>query len=163
MAANDPDSGKELEKKEMKSDFQNPRSKIDLENLISKRPCYEDSNFPPLDQAGKISALQQQSSRDLLEIVTQVLNNENVISIQFADELLTSNFNNPIKLSDAINHSEFQKYIIENSLRVLGVGKAIGFEVNDISKIKPLNAIKTLGNWKVNYKQPSFCTNTRCS
>lgn len=75
--------------------------------------------------------------------------NRDVILIQLSGESLISNFNNPIKLTNAINKSEFHKYIIEDTLRVLGIGKAIRFEIEDLKKIRPLTEIKktwTMGN-----------------
>ncbi|XP_042871330.1 uncharacterized protein LOC122252759 [Penaeus japonicus] len=168
MATNITDSGEDPEKDEdMDQELQNHRRRKNSlengENPISKQPRFDYSKFPPLDQAGrKTTDRQQQAAREPLDIETQVSDNENVILIQMNDDQITSNFNNPIKLTEAINQSIFHKYIIENSLRVLGIGKAIRFEVNDISKFQPLDAIKTLGNWKVNCKQPSSCINSGC-
>jgi len=89
--------------------------------------------------------------------------NQNVVLINLSDQSEASNFNNPIKLTNALNKSDFQKYIIEDSLRVLGTGKAIRFEVHDISKLRPLNQIKKLGDWEIKCKQPASSKNIGCS
>jgi len=41
--------------------------------------------------------------------------NRNVILIQLSGESIISNFNYPIKLTNAFNKSEFHKYIIEDT------------------------------------------------
>lgn len=89
--------------------------------------------------------------------------NTNVILINLAGESRDSNFNNPIKITESINKSEFHKYVIENSLRALGIGKAIWFEVVDINKSRPLNQIHNLGEWQTMCKQPASSRSLECS
>lgn len=68
---------------------------------------------------------------------TKKQGSSNVILITLASDSKDSNFNNPIKWTESLNKSEFNKDIIENSLRILGIGKAVRFEVSDINKIRP--------------------------
>lgn len=85
------------------------------------------------------------------------LDNINIILINLAG------FNNPITLTESINKSEFKKYIIENSLRVLRMVKAVRFEVSDINKKRPLNQIHNLGEWEITCKQPASSRTIGCS
>jgi len=129
----------------------------------SRRRDSDSEDCPYTKQARNEETGKQTTENHTYGTVTQGTPQENVILIQITNKSNTSNFNHPIRLTEAINKSIFQKYIIENSLRVIGDGKAIRFEVVDISKIGPLNEIKYLGNWEINCKQPASNNDQGCS
>lgn len=146
-AKNIPDPGKSPGKAQQ----------MDYETLNNRRRKNSDSDTetnPPSKQhrneeAGRNFIQFQPVGSNNTEPRNQVGMNRDVILIQLSGESLISNFNNPIKLTNAINKSEFHKYIIEDTLRVLGIGKAIRFEIEDLKKIRPLTEIKktwTMGN-----------------
>ena len=62
-------------------------------------------------------------------------------------------FLNPQKTSDSIHGSIFQKYIIGETLKVLGRGASLRFQVSSLDKID-LTKVTTLGAWKVTCRRP---------
>lgn len=65
--------------------------------------------------------------------------NKRVILNNLTGESDTSNFNNPMKLADALYKLIFKKYIMEDTLRVLRKSKTIRFELSSLTKLPPFN------------------------
>ncbi|XP_037774586.1 uncharacterized protein LOC119571266 [Penaeus monodon] len=151
-----PDPGEYPGKSDMNYDSQSNRRP--RENSDSEEDPHP--KHPQKNETGRNSTDHNASTTDNTPMHRQ--ENQNVVLINLSDQSEASNFNNPIKLTNALNKSDFQKYIIEDSLRVLGTGKAIRFEVH-ISKLKPLNQIKKLGDWEIKCKQPVSSRNIGCS
>lgn len=109
--------------------------------------------------------------KDMKPAETQNFNNtttrqdeslKHIILINLTEEPDKSNFHNPIKLTDALNQSIFQKYIIGDSFKDLGTGRAVRSEVNSLTKLPSLNQITKLGDWNVFCKQPTSNKNIGC-
>lgn len=109
--------------------------------------------------------------KDMKPAETQNFNNtttrqdeslKHIILINLNEEPDKSNFHNPIKLTDALNKSIFQKYIIGDSFKDLGTGRAVRFEVNSLTKIPPLNQITKRRDWNIFCKQPTSNKNMGC-
>jgi len=144
----------------MDHENQTKRTREELESDNEENPL---SKQPKNKEAGWKTPAEPQPTTSNNQANMEVGNNNSVVLIQLKDGSATNNFNNPLKLTKAINKSEFQKYIIEDSLRVLGAGKALRFEIKDISKLRPLKEIKKLGDWEILCKQPTSNKYTNCS
>ncbi|XP_037803020.1 uncharacterized protein LOC119597513 [Penaeus monodon] len=144
----------------MDHENQTKRTREELESDNEENPI---SKQPKNKEAGWKAPEEPQPTTSNNQANMEVGNNNSVVLIQLKDGSATTNFNNPLKLTKAINKSEFQKYIIEDSLRVLGAGKALRFEIKDISKLRPLKEIKKLGDWEILCKQPTSNKYTNCS
>lgn len=156
-----PDPGEDPELVQlMDQEIQTKRTREELESDNEENPI---SKQPKNQEAGWRKPEEQHPTTSKNTTNMKVGQENPVILIQLIDDKTTTNFNNPIKLTKALNTSEFHKYIIEDSLRVLGTGKALRFEINDLSKIKPLREIKKLGEWNITCKQPTSNKNANCS
>lgn len=141
---------------------------MDYDNQTNRRPRQESDNKenpdPKLARRHEVSRnLEPQSPATNSITNRQDEITKHVVLISLTDGFERASFNNPMKLTDALNKSVFQKYIIEDSLRVLGIGRAIRFEVNSLTKLPSLNQITKLGEWNILYKQPTSNKNISSS